>query len=52
MEGIVGGPFALERFHRSVPDKAVRVLGADGLQLALKILLADLEGRFELDVVR
>ena len=52
VEGVVRGPFALERFHRPVPDEAVRMLGADGLQLPLEILLAYLEGRLELDVVR
>ncbi len=52
MEGVVDGPFALEGVHGPVPDEAVRVLGADGGELALEVLLADLEGGFELDVVR
>ena len=52
MEGVVDGPFALEGVHRPIPDEAVRMLGADGGELALKILLADLEGGLELDVVR
>lgn len=46
------GPFALEGVHGAVPDEGVRVLGADGGKLALEILLAYLEGGFELDVVR
>ena len=52
VEGVVDGPFALEGVHRPIPDEGVRVLGADGGQLALEVLLADLEGGFELDVVR
>ena len=52
MEGVVDGPFAREGVHRPIPDEAVRVLGADGGELALEVLLSDLEGGFELDVVR
>ncbi len=51
MEGVVDGPFALQRIHGAVPDEAVRVLGADGGELALEVLLADFEGGLELDVV-
>ena len=46
------GPFALEGVHGAVPDKAVRMPLTDGGELALEVLLADLEGGFELDVVR
>ena len=52
MEGVVDGPFALEGVHGAVPDEGVRVPGADGGELAFEVLLADLEGGFELDVVR
>ena len=52
MEGVVDGPFALEGIHRPIPDEGVGVLGADGGELALEVLLADFEGGFELDVVR
>lgn len=52
VEGVVDGPFALEGVHRPIPDEGVRVLGADGGELALEVLLADFEGGFELDVVR
>ena len=52
MEGVVDGPFALEGVHRPIPDEGVRVPGADGGELALEVLLADLERGLELDVVR
>ena len=52
MKRIMHGPFALQRVHGAVPDEGVRVLGADGGELALEVFLADLEGGFELDVVR
>ena len=52
VEGVVGGPFALEGAEGAVPDEAVGVLGANGHQLTLEVLLADFERRFELDVIR
>ena len=52
MEGVVDGPFALQRVHGPVPDEAIGMPLADGGELALEVLLADFEGGFELDVVR
>ena len=52
VEGVVDGPFALEGVHRTIPDEGVRMLGTDGGELALEVLLAEFEGGFELDVVR
>ena len=51
VKGVVHGPFALQRIHGPIPDEGVRVTGADGGELTLKVLLAYLEGGLELDVV-
>ena len=50
MEGVVGGPFALEGADGAVPDEAVGVLLAHGQELGLEVGLRDFEGRLEVDV--
>ena len=52
VEGVVGGPFALEGDEGAVPDEAVGVLLANGQELTLEIGLRDFEGRLEVDVRR
>lgn len=51
VEGIVHCPFALERLKGPVPYPALRMPLAHRHQLPLEIVLADLEGRLQVDVV-
>ena len=51
MKCIMHGPFALQRIHGPIPDKGIRVTGADGGEFTLKVLLTYLEGGLELNVV-
>lgn len=51
MECIMHGPFTFKRVDGPVPNKAIRMLLADGSQLPLEVILAYLEGRLESNVV-
>lgn len=52
MEGIVRRPFQLQRPEGPVPHQTLRMQLPDGEQLPLKIALAHLMRRLELNVVR
>lgn len=50
VEGVVRGPFTLERVDGTVPDLALGMPFAHRQQLSFEILLAYLKGRFQVDV--